>query len=59
MQRMCMTGRRPETLPFIARLRAVLDAYPGRMAVAELATTQPVRRMAEYTGGAGPAAHRV
>ena len=41
----------PETLPFIARLRAVLDAYPGRMAVAELATSQPVRRIAEYTTG--------
>jgi alpha-glucosidase len=42
---------RPETLPFIARLRAVLDAFPARMAVAELATSQPERRMAEYTGG--------
>jgi alpha-glucosidase len=42
---------RPETMPFIARLRAVLDELPDRMAVAELATSQPVRRMAEYTAG--------
>jgi alpha-glucosidase len=42
----------PDTLPFIARLRGVLDAYPRRMAVAELATSQPVRRIAEYTEGA-------
>jgi alpha-glucosidase len=42
---------RPETLRFLARLRAVLDAYPDRMAVAELATSQPVARMAEYTAG--------
>jgi alpha-glucosidase len=43
---------RPETLSFIVRLRAVLDEYPGRMAVAELATSQPVRRIGEYTQGA-------
>ena len=42
---------RPESLAFVARLRAVLDAYPNRMAVAELATSQPVRRIAEYTTG--------
>jgi len=42
---------RPETLDFIARLRGVLDSYPERMAVAELATSQPVARMAEYTAG--------
>jgi alpha-glucosidase len=42
---------RPETLPFLARLRAVLDGYADRMAVAELATSQPVRRIAEYTSG--------
>lgn len=40
---------RPETLLFLARLRALLDCYPDRMAVAELATSQPVRRIAEYT----------
>ncbi len=44
---------RPETLLFLARLRAVLDSYPDRMAVAELATSQPVRRIAEYTGAPG------
>jgi alpha-glucosidase len=42
---------RPETLPFLARLRGVLDEYEGRMAVAELFTSQPVARTAEYTAG--------
>jgi alpha-glucosidase len=42
---------RPETLPFIARLRALLDSYPDRMAVAEISSDHPVPRMAEYTSG--------
>ena len=51
MQRHVYDRSRPETLPFIARLRRVLDSYDDRMAVAELATSQPVRRIAEYTTG--------
>ncbi len=51
MQQHLYDRSRPETLPFIARLRAVLDEYPNRMAVAELSTSRPVARMAEYTAG--------
>lgn len=51
MQRHMYDRSRPENLAFIARLRALLDSYSDRMAVAELATSQPVRRMAEYTQG--------
>jgi alpha-glucosidase len=51
MQRHVYDRSRPETLPFIARLRAVLDAYPDRMAVAEISSDNPVARMAEYTSG--------
>lgn len=52
MQRHIHDRSQPETLPFIARLRAVMDRYPERMAVAEIASDEPVRRMAEYTSGA-------
>ena len=51
MQRHVYDRSRPETLPFIARLRAVLDEFPNRMAVAEIASDSPVQRMAEYTAG--------
>jgi alpha-glucosidase len=51
MQEHVYDRSQPETLPFIARLRAVLDEFGDRMAVAELATSKPVRRMAEYTAG--------
>jgi len=51
MQRHVHDRSRPETLPFIARLRAVLDAYPDRMAVAEISSDNPVARMAQYTSG--------
>jgi len=51
MQRHIHDRSRPETLPFIARLRAVLDAYPDHMAVAEISSDNPVARMAEYTSG--------
>jgi alpha-glucosidase len=51
MQQHLYDRSRPETLAFIARLRAVLDEFPNRMAVAELSTTQPTVRMAEYTAG--------
>ena len=52
MQRHVYDRSRPETLPFIARLRALLDEYPDRVAVAELSTSDPMARVAEYTGGA-------
>ncbi|NBC95994.1 MAG: DUF3459 domain-containing protein [Deinococcus-Thermus bacterium] len=46
---------RPETLDFMRDLRGVLDGYaPERMAVAEIVSDRPLRRMADYTGGPGP-----
>jgi alpha-glucosidase len=42
----------PETLPFLARLRAVLDCYPDRMAVAEITCERQLERVIEYTAGA-------
>ncbi|RMF42813.1 MAG: alpha-glucosidase, partial [Deltaproteobacteria bacterium] len=44
---------RPETLDFVARLRAVLDRYDGRMTVAEIASASPIARSIEYTQGRG------
>jgi alpha-glucosidase len=41
----------PENLAFLARLRAVLDSYEGRMAVAEITCEQQLARVAEYTAG--------
>ncbi|MEO1043401.1 MAG: alpha-amylase family glycosyl hydrolase [Pseudomonadota bacterium] len=40
---------RPETLGFIKRLRALLNDYEGRMAVAEIDSTQPTKRSIAYT----------
>ena len=52
MQRLLYNRGRPETLAVVARLRAVLDAYPGRMAVAELASSEdPIATMIAYTDG--------
>ena len=39
----------PETLPFLGRLRAVLDEYDHRMAVAEITCEQQLDRVIEYT----------
>lgn len=51
MQRHVYDRSRPENLHFIARIRQTLDGYvPARMSVGELPTSQPVLRMAEYTG---------
>lgn len=40
---------RPETLSFVEDLRALMDAYPDRMAVAEIFSDQPIARAMEYT----------
>ena len=42
----------PETLRFHARLRAVLDRYEARMAVAEITCENQLERVIEYTAGA-------
>ena len=51
LQRPLYTRSRPETLAFVARLRGLLDAYPGAMAVAEIASDEPLRDMVAYTDG--------
>ena len=40
---------RPETLPFLTRMRAVADAAGSRMLLAEIACDRQLERMAEYT----------
>jgi alpha-glucosidase len=40
---------RPEALAFLARLRGVMDLYPGRMTVGEIVDDQLFARQQEYT----------
>lgn len=42
---------RPETLAFVARIRALLDAYPGRYSVGEIEDEDALTRQREYTDG--------
>jgi alpha-glucosidase len=51
LQRQLYNRTRPENLAFVARLRALLDRYPDRMAVAEISSDDPVGTMVEYTDG--------
>jgi alpha-glucosidase len=51
MQRHQYNANQPETLPFLGRLRALLDRYPGRMAVGEIGGAESLPRMLEYTRG--------
>jgi len=41
----------PQTLPFLERVRALLDDFEGRMAVAEIGSARSFERMVEYTQG--------
>lgn len=51
MQRPLHNRTRPETLSFVRRFRALLDRYPERMAVAEIAAEDQIGTMIEYTDG--------
>jgi alpha-glucosidase len=51
MQRHQYNANQPETLPFLERLRALLDRYPGRMAVGEIGGADSLPWMIEYTRG--------
>ncbi|MBD2841898.1 alpha-glucosidase family protein [Erythrobacter rubeus] len=42
---------RPENLAFLERLRSVIDEYPDRMSVAEIASGSNLERSLEYTQG--------
>lgn len=51
-QRLVHNKSRPETLAFVARLRALMDGYaPERMAVGEIFDDDMVGRQREYTDG--------
>ena len=51
MQRHTHNIDQPETLVFMERLRALMDRYPGHMAVAEIGSPDSLARMIEYTHG--------
>ncbi len=51
MQRQVYNRTRPETLRFVARMRALLDRYPGTMAVAEIASDDPIGTTLAYIDG--------
>lgn len=42
---------RPEALDFVERLRALMDEYPNKMALAEISADDRVKLAAEYTKG--------
>ena len=49
-QRHLFNNTRPENLAFLKRLRALLDAYPDRVALGEVSSEDSLATMAEYTG---------
>jgi len=51
-QRHLYDRSQPESLEFIARLRALLDTYDDRFAVGEIEDEEPLARQREYTDGA-------
>ena len=51
MQRHMHNVCQPENLAFLARLRHVVDQYPGRATVAEIGSADNLARMIEYTEG--------
>jgi alpha-glucosidase len=50
-QRHIYDKQRPETLPFIGSIRALTDAYPGRMMVGEVGGEDELAVQIEYTDG--------
>ena len=52
MQRHEYNANQPETLPFLERLRGLMNRYPGCMAVGEIGGADSLPRMIEYTHGA-------
>lgn len=51
LQRQIYNRTRPETLAFVPKLRALMDRYPERMAVAEIAAENQLATMVAYTDG--------
>ncbi|MGI9215712.1 MAG: alpha-glucosidase family protein, partial [Hydrogenophaga sp.] len=56
-QRHVYDKSRPENLPFLQRLRALLDQYPDTTMVGEIGDDDGLARVAEYTSG-GPNGER-
>ncbi len=52
-QRHLFDKSQPETLGFIAELRALTDRYPGKMMVGEIGDDDDLARQREYTDGPG------
>ncbi len=52
LQRTLYNRDQAKTLHFVAEFRALLDGYPGTMAVAEIASEDELGAMARYTAGA-------
>jgi alpha-glucosidase len=50
-QRHLYDKTQPENIPFLKRLRALLDRYPQTTSVGEIGDDDPFAAMAEYTGG--------
>ena len=50
-QRHLYDRSQPQTLTFLARLRALTDKYPERMMVGEIGDSDPLARQQEYTAG--------
>lgn len=51
MQRQVYTRNQPETLSFVAAFRSCLDRYEGAMAVAEIASDDPIGTTIAYIDG--------
>ncbi|CAN5154394.1 alpha-amylase family glycosyl hydrolase [soil metagenome] len=51
MQRHAHNTDQPETLPFLERLRAVMDEYGASFSVGEIGGAEPLKTMTEYTAG--------
>lgn len=51
MQRHIYNVCQPENLPFLKRIRALLDLYPGTFVVGEIGSDDNLTRMIEYTAG--------
>ncbi|MCB1556861.1 MAG: alpha-glucosidase [Alphaproteobacteria bacterium] len=51
MQRHIYDKSRPENLELVAKLRALLDQYPGTFSLAEIGDDEAVKMAAEYTAG--------
>lgn len=50
-QRHIYDNTRPENIPFLESLRALMDRYPGSVTLGEIGSEDSLKTMAEYTAG--------